>query len=52
MGVSRINSYNSLYSNQMRENKAIEVVVGTLGFIIGGMLALWILIEIVSYGME
>lgn len=36
----------------MRENKAIEVVVGTLGFIIGGMLALWILIEIVGYGME
>ena len=36
----------------MRENKAIEIVVGTLGFIVGGMLTLWILIEIVQYGME
>ncbi len=32
----------------MKENKALDVVVGTLGFIVGGMLALWILIELVT----
>ena len=32
----------------MKENKALDVVVGTLGFIVGAMLALWILIELVT----
>jgi hypothetical protein len=32
----------------MKENKALDVVVGTLGFIVGGMLALWILIELIT----
>jgi hypothetical protein len=32
----------------MKENKALDVVVGTLGFIVGGMLALWLLIELVA----
>jgi hypothetical protein len=32
----------------MKEDKVLDVVVGTLGFIVGGMLALWILIELVA----
>jgi hypothetical protein len=32
----------------MKENKALDVVVGTLGFIVGSMLALWVLIELVT----
>jgi uncharacterized protein YneF (UPF0154 family) len=32
----------------MKENKALDVVVGTLGFIVGGMLGLWLLIELIK----
>ena len=35
-------------AQRMKENKALDVVVGTLGFIVGGMLALWILIELIT----
>jgi ABC-type lipoprotein release transport system permease subunit len=31
-----------------KENKALDVVVGTLGFIVGSMLGLWVLIELVK----
>ncbi len=31
-----------------KEKKALDVVVGTLGFIVGGMLGLWVLIELVK----
>jgi hypothetical protein len=30
------------------ETKALDVVVGTLGFIVGSMLGLWLLIELVK----
>ncbi len=30
------------------ETKALDVLVGTLGFIVGGMLGLWVLIELVK----
>jgi hypothetical protein len=36
----------------MKENKGLDVIVGTLGFIVGGMLGLWILIEIVELGIS
>jgi uncharacterized protein YneF (UPF0154 family) len=32
----------------MRENKTLELLIGTLGIIIGGMLGLWIGIEIIN----
>jgi hypothetical protein len=32
----------------MKRNKALEVLIGTLGFIVGGMLGLWVLIELVK----
>lgn len=32
----------------MKENRALEILVGTLGYIVGGMLGLWLLIELVS----
>ena len=31
----------------VRENKTLELLIGTLGIIIGGMLVLWFVIEIV-----
>jgi ABC-type lipoprotein release transport system permease subunit len=30
------------------ETKALDVIVGTLGFIVGSMLGLWVLIELVK----
>jgi hypothetical protein len=36
----------------MKRNKALEFLIGTLGFIIGGMLGLWLLIEIVQRGIQ
>jgi len=36
----------------MRENKTLELLIGTLGIIIGGMLGLWIVIEIVKLGIR
>jgi hypothetical protein len=30
------------------ETKALDVIVGTLGFIVGSMLGLWLLIELVK----
>ena len=32
----------------MRENKALDVLIGTLGFIVVSMLGLWLLIELVK----
>ena len=32
----------------MNGNKALEVLIGMLGWIVGGMLGLWILIELVN----
>ena len=34
----------------MRENKTLELLIGTLGIIIGGMLVLWFVIQIVKLG--
>ena len=34
----------------MRENKTLELLIGTLGMIIGGMLVLWFAIQIVKLG--
>jgi uncharacterized protein YneF (UPF0154 family) len=36
----------------MKRNKALELLIGTLGFIIGGMLGLWLLIEIVQRAIQ
>jgi hypothetical protein len=30
------------------ETKALDVLIGTLGFIVGGMLGLWVLIELIK----
>jgi hypothetical protein len=30
--------------------KALEVIIGTLGYIVGGMLGLWFIIQIVKLG--
>ncbi len=32
----------------MKGNKTLEILIGMLGYIVGGMLGLWILIELVN----
>jgi hypothetical protein len=39
-----------MYNTIMRENKTLELLIGTLGTIISGMLVLWVVIEIAKLG--
>jgi len=38
--------------NKKQRNTTLELWIGTLGFMIGGMLGLWMLIEIVKLGIS
>ena len=33
----------------MKRNRVLEALIGTLGYIVGGMLGLWVLIELIRY---
>jgi hypothetical protein len=36
----------------MNRNRALELVIAVLGVMVGGMLGLWVLVEIVQYGVS
>lgn len=36
----------------MNRNRTLEAIIGVLGLMIGGMLGLWLLIEIVQIGVS
>ena len=38
--------------NKRKRNRIAELWIGVLGFLIGGMLGLWLLIEIVQRGIQ
>lgn len=50
MGWYRVNHYYTMdYNKKMKPNRALEVVVGVIGYIVGMGLGVWFLVSLVLY---